>query len=310
MISKRFIVTGGCGFIGSHLVQFLLAEGHSVTVIDDLSSGSKNNLDGFADSVDLIVSKVEDFSFDCIDIPHGLFHLAAQASVPYSVDKFFESSTTNVVSTLNVVDYCSRTKVPLIYASSSAVYGNLPLGDEHSSIDLLTPYAADKYVSEIYCEMANKLYGLRSYGLRFFNVYGPRQDPSSPYSGVISIFIDRLLRSLPLTINGGYQTRDFIYVSDIVDAIWQAYRYLDSNPIAGYSNVLTGNSITIDALASLLAEILAINPTLNYRELPFGDPVASSGTTEIMMSQLKLRPSISLRDGLSRTLHWMSSKYE
>ena len=125
----------------------------------------------------------------------GVIHLAAQASVPLSVEDFRISTRSNINGSINVMDYCCRSHVPLVYASSSAVYGNLPVGDDAiRDVDLLSPYAADKYVMEIYAQMAHKVYGLSSVGLRFFNVYGPRQDPHSPYSGVISVFIERMLK--------------------------------------------------------------------------------------------------------------------
>lgn len=309
-MKKKFMVTGGCGFIGSHLVEFLDGAGHSVIVIDDLSTGFQSNLDGCNNQIEMIVSRVEDFDFRAVGNLDGVFHLAAQASVPYSIDHFYDSSATNVRSTIKVIDYCSRHKVPLVYASSSAVYGNLPLGDEGAEVDILSPYAADKLVAEIYSAMAYKLYSLRSYGLRFFNVYGPRQDPKNPYSGVISIFVDRLLNGLPITINGGYQTRDFIYVNDIVEGLYRSYQYLQENDVAIYSNLLTGHSISIDELAKELASILGVNPDVNYRELPFGDPAVSLGATDRMNHNLKVGPLTTLAVGLKETVDWMREQNE
>lgn len=307
---KTYLVTGGCGFIGSHLVERLDADNCSTIVIDDLSSGYKENLASCSRRVQCHASKVEECDFDGLGPIDGVFHLAAQASVPYSIDHFYESTSTNLRSTVKVIDYCCRNRVPLVYASSSAVYGNLPLGAEQSGVDLLSPYATDKLVSEIYCSMAHKLYSLRSYGLRFFNVYGPRQDPKNPYSGVISIFVNRMLKNQPIYINGGYQTRDFIYVKDVVEGLLQANRYLQANDVSTYSNLLTGTSVSIDDLSTRLSEILNVIPERIYRELPLGDPEISMGTTERMADQLGVDALTPLSSGLRNTVDWMRGQIE
>ena len=302
---KRFLVTGGCGFIGSHLVEHLNREGHSVTVVDDLSSGYRSNLAYAGPLESLIEARVEDVDLSRLARFDGVFHLAAQASVPLSIKDFFSSSSTNILSALKVIDYCATAHVPLVYASSSAVYGKLPLGDEGGSVDLWSPYSADKLMSEIYCDVAYKLYGLRSYGLRFFNVYGPRQDPTNPYSGVISIFADRILKGEPITINGGHQTRDFIYVKDVVRGIWEGYKYLLENSVSTYSNFLTGNSISIDELANNLLNLAGNNVEKLYKDLPLGDPEKSLGTIDRMRELLKLGEFVKLEDGLREVLFWM-----
>jgi UDP-glucose 4-epimerase len=302
---KKFLVTGGCGFIGSHLVERLCNEGHAVTVIDDLSSGYRSNISNAGYLAALIEARVEDVDLSEFDGFDGVFHLAAQASVPLSVKKFLWSSSTNLSSTLKVIDYCSTNRIPLVYASSSAVYGNMPVGDECGSVDLLSPYSADKLMAEIYCDVANKLYGLRSYGLRFFNVYGPRQDPTNPYSGVISIFANRILKGDPITINGGHQTRDFIYVNDIVRGLWNSYEYLLENSVSTYSNLLTGNSISIDELANILMALAGNIVEKRYQKLPSGDPEKSLGRTDRMRNQLKMEQFVRLDDGLRQVLTWM-----
>ena len=169
----------------------------------------------------LILKDVIDTDFTSLDHFDGVFHLAAQASVPLSINNLYESSSNNLLSSLKIIELCAETSTPLVYASSSAVYGNLDIGDDDNLVDLISPYSADKRMLEIYCDMAFKLYNLRSFGLRFFNVYGPRQDPTNPYSGVISIFADKILKGEAITINGGAQTRDFIYVGDVVRGIWE-----------------------------------------------------------------------------------------
>jgi UDP-glucose 4-epimerase len=307
LMPKKFLVTGGCGFIGSHIVAHLIQAGHLVTVIDDLSSGYRSNLADVGSVDALIEGRVEDVDLFGLAGFDGVFHLAAQASVPLSVKNFYTSSTTNLLSTLKVIDFCATKHIPLVYASSSAVYGNLPIGDEYGSVELLSPYSADKLMTEIYCDVANKMYGLRSYGLRFFNVYGPRQDPTNPYSGVISIFADRILKGKPITINGGHQTRDFIYVNDVVRGLWNSYEYLLENSVSTYSNLLTGNSISIDELANILMSLAGKIVEKRYQKLPPGDPEKSLGTIDRMRDQLKMSQFVKLDDGLRQVLIWMKA---
>jgi UDP-glucose 4-epimerase len=309
-VSRRFLVTGGCGFIGSHLTIALLARGDAVVVIDDLSSGVRTNLPVTDDRLDCIVARAQDVDLAGLGPFHGAFHLAAQASVPLSIEQFYDSSMTNLASTLRVMAHCSQAQVPLVYASSSAVYGNLPLGDEAGAIDLLSPYAADKFTSEVYAAMAQTLYGLRSYGLRFFNVYGPRQPPDSPYSGVIAIFVGRLLMGEALHINGGHQTRDFVFVADVVRGLLAAHAYLENRAVATCSNLLTGRSISIDQLADQLSAIVGVTPERVYRALPAGDPAASLGDRRLMDRQLELGAMTSLEDGLTATIDWMRRLHE
>lgn len=304
---KRFLVTGGCGFIGSHLVEHLVQLGHSITVVDDLSSGSLTNLKDIIEYIEIVENRVELINYSNLLKFDGVFHLAAQSSVPLSVKNFYDSSSKNLLSTLKIIDLCCKDKIPLVYASSSAVYGNLPMGDEDGKVDLLSPYAADKLNIEIYSSIANELYGLHSYGLRFFNVYGPRQDPKNPYSGVISIFANRILKGQPLIINGGYQTRDFIYVTDVIKGLWSAYEFLLKSPGSSYSNLLSGVSISIDKLADTLMTISGISVEKQYRNLSPDDPEKSLGAVNRMRENLKLRHFVALEDGLHEVLTWMKT---
>ena len=186
-----------------------------------MSAGDLDNLNSIIEAIDFYQAKIEKFDFVKIGRVDAVIHLAAQASVPVSVECFRDSSSTNLLGTISVLDFCRRHDIPLVYASSSAIYGDLALGDDEcEKIDLLSPYAVDKYVMEIYAKAAFRLYGLSSIGLRFFNVYGPRQDAKSPYSGVISVFADRLINGKSIVINGGHQTRDFIYINDVVNAFY------------------------------------------------------------------------------------------
>jgi UDP-glucose 4-epimerase len=282
----RYLVTGGAGFIGSHLIELLVSKGHEVLCLDDLSTGYGSNLSSVISKIDFYNEKVELFDFNQLGKIDAIIHLAAQASVPISITNFYSSSTSNILSSLKVIDYCRLKKIPIIYASSAAVYGNLDFGnDESENVNILSPYAADKYALELYSKIAHNIYQLSSIGLRFFNVYGPRQDPKSPYSGVISIFSDRLKKRKNITINGGYQTRDFIYVKDVADVIYKAIEIASSNLVCEVSNVLTGNSITIDSLAMEMTKFIDSKTEINYLKLQPSDPEHSNGST-IKMTKL------------------------
>lgn len=277
-------------------------------MIDDLSTGHKSNLNSILNSITFYEEKIEFFDFKVLPKVDAVIHLAAQPSVPISISDFRNSSSGNILGTIKIIDYCCINQVPLIYASSSAIYGNLELGsDTCSEIDLLSPYATDKYVMELYAKTAFKLYQLSSIGLRFFNVYGPRQDPSSEYSGVISIFIDRLLKGKNITINGGYQTRDFIYVNDVVDIIFESITLSSKRQLCEQSNVLTGKSVSIDYLANILIKDIGLDIDINYQALSIGDPKKSSGSIKKMteLFGVDLKNMTSLNTGLSETVEFI-----
>ena len=206
-----------------------------------------------------------------------------------SIDNFFESSSNNILGTLKVFSLAKEQSIPLVYASSSAVYGNLPMGDDQKeNYDILSPYAQDKLTIEHYAAMMHKIFEVRSIGLRFFNVYGPRQDPTNPYSGVISIFIDRILNNNDITINGGYQTRDFIYVNDIVYVLIESMKLLHKKNMVDYINVGTGRSVSIDDLFLKLKSITKTNPKIIRKNLPKGDPEKSFGTYDKIKNILNI----------------------
>ena len=306
----KILITGGAGFIGSNLCDYLLLKKHKIVIVDDLSTGHKSNLSSIFDKIEFYKEKIEWFDFDKVSDIDAIVPLAAQPSVPLSITNFADSSSSNLLGTINVIDYCRVRKIPFIYASSSAVYGNLPLGDDESKkIDLLSPYATDKYAMELYANTAYKLYQLSSIGLRFFNVYGPRQDPNSPYSGVISIFADRILEGREITINGGHQTRDFVYVKDVVNTIYQAITLVSKSVICEVSNVLTGESVTIDHLSNQMMDIVGVDVNKTYQDLSMGDPEQSDGTVEKMVKlfSIEIRRFSKLREGLQETIQYIKS---
>jgi UDP-glucose 4-epimerase len=310
-LNKKYIVTGGAGFIGSHLIEKLIERGNKVICVDDLSTGRLDNLPQ-NDNLIFIKKQAQNIIHSELgnDID-GIFHLAAQASVPVSINNFFDSSKNNLLGMLKIWEFAKKGKIPIVFASSSAVYGNLPIGnDELNKYDILSPYARDKLTMEDYAAMCFNIYNIPSVGLRFFNVYGPRQDPSNPYSGVISIFIDKLLQKKSVTVNGGYQTRDFIFVEDIVKVMIESMEYLFNNRSCDAFNVGTGVSITIDQLLVMLTDIIEVEPKINIKELPSGDPEKSGGTYEKLtrVFNIDIDQCIKLEDGLRATVDYIRNE--
>jgi UDP-glucose 4-epimerase len=306
----RYLVTGGCGFIGSHLVERLLAAGHEVTVLDDLSSGKAENL---AAGAALMVGDVADPGTvaSAMAGQDGAFHLAAIASVERSREDWVRTHQVNLGGTVNVLDAARRARegggpVPVVYASSAAVYGDnpaVPLAED-AQPQPLSAYGADKFGCELHARIADRIHGLKSVGFRFFNVYGPRQDPASPYSGVISIFADRIGRGEPITIYGdGEQVRDFVYVGDLVQYLLAAM----ARPMLGalVFNVCSGQATSVNHLAGLLGELTQRTPAIGYAPAREGDIRRSLGDPRRLMAEFGFACDTSLREGLRNTLKWL-----
>jgi len=296
---SRYLVTGGAGFIGSHLVDYLLLEGHSVTIIDDLSSGKIENV---SKKCKLIVGNINDVdllnkTFKNIDF---CYHFAAIPSVQKSVDNWVECHKANLTGTINIFLQCSKQNIPVIYASSAAIYGDseiFPLSEENMP-KLLSPYGADKYSCELQAHVFAHVHGLKSVGLRFFNVYGSRQDPNSPYSGVISIFIDNIKNNKPLNVFGdGSQERDFIYIDDVVKALVLARDNIVNK--SQIYNVCTGYGITINSLIKTLFEVFDKEVPVNYLNRRDGDIHKSIGNNQKAISEIGFKSLTSLKDGLN-----------
>ena len=302
----RFLVTGGAGFIGSHLVHALLEEGHAVRVLDDLSSGHRENL---PQQVELAEADVTDPAAveSAIDDVDGCFHLAAIASVARSHRDWLRSHQVNLTGTINVFDQARpsrrRRELPVVYASTAAIYGNcgsFPV-DEESPAAPLSAYGADKHACELHARVAGAIHGVPTVGLRFFNLYGPRQDPLSPYSGVISIFADRLLRGEPVEIFGdGEQARDFIYISDAVQALRRAMRVATTG--AFVFNVCTGKATSVSSLADTMAELCGTKLVVRHRPARCGEVRISIGDPQRAVEQLGFTAQTKLTDGLEMTL--------
>ena len=311
----RILVTGGAGFIGSHLIAALIADGQDVRVLDDLSTGKRANL---PDEVTLIEGDVADpvavaAAMAGVD---GCFHLAAIASVERGVQDWLGTHRVNQTGTITVLD-AARARpgmraqaVPVVYASSAAVYGDapdLPI-TEATPARPLSAYGADKLGSELHARVAAHGHGVPAVGLRFFNVYGPRQDPLSPYSGVISIFCERLLRAAPLRIYGdGGQSRDFIYVADVVAALRAAMARAQAGatrPGEAF-NVCSGIATRIDALAAVIARLCGTVPEIQHAPGRSGEIRHSLGSRAKAEAALGLAAPAALATGLAATLAWM-----
>lgn len=301
----RYLVTGGCGFIGSHLAEGLIRSGHQVRILDNLSSGKRENSPSGAE---LVIGEITDRALvgSCTDGMDGVFHLAAIASVDASRRDWLGSHAVNLTGTINVFDAARRDGRPgarVVYASSAAVYGDIA-GVPATEADLPRPtnsYGADKLGSELHGRVASLLYQVPTVGLRLFNVYGPRQDPSSPYSGVISIFADRLRRKAPVTILGdGSQVRDFVAVSDAVAFFMAA---MAAEGAAGeVFNVCTGRGTTILDLAHLMADRLGVAPELRMEPARPGDIRTSTGDPTRAARVLHCKARLSVRQGLAAML--------
>src|SRR5271165_3679201 len=305
---NTYLVTGGAGFIGSHLCEALVARGDTVRVIDDLSTGHRHNL---PPDVTLMVGDVADpdavgRAMEGVD---GCFHLAAIASVEKGVTDWLGTHRANITGTITVLDAIrrQRSRLPLVYASSAAVYGDtttVPVGETEPRAPL-SAYGADKYGCELHARVGSRVHGIPTTGLRFFNVYGPRQDARSPYSGVISIFCERICAGAPVTIFGdGRQTRDFVYVSDVVRALLaaMALRPLD----APVFNVCTGVPTSVAALAKLIAELAGKPLEARIQPTRTGEIRHSLGVPGLANRVLGLSDRVPLRAGLGKVLDWMT----
>jgi len=303
------LVTGGAGFIGSHLVEALVARGDAVRVLDNFSTGKEANLSAVADRIELIRGDICDLDAvrKAVAGVQLVFHQAALVSVPRSMHEPATNHAINIDGTFNVLEAAREVAVDgVVLASSAAVYGDLPglPKSEDMPTGPTSPYGLAKLVGEQYARLYRQCYGLPTVALRYFNVYGPRQDPSSPYSGVISIFMDRLLAGDGVTIYGdGEQTRDFVYVADIVRANLLA---ASSPPEAAGQvfNVSTGQATTINALWDTLQAIAGGSQPARHADARSGDIRHSVASPERARRVLGYEPSTPLTEGLRRTLEW------
>lgn len=300
----RYLVTGGAGFIGSHLCDALLGAGHTVRVLDDLSTGKRTNLD---DRAELLTGDVADPAVvrRAMSGMDGCFHLAAIASVVRANEDWLGAHRVNLGGTIAVLDAAARMgRVPVVYASSAAVYGALDgVASETSLTVPLSAYGADKLGSEQHARAGFVVHGVPSVGFRFFNVYGPRQDPRSPYSGVISIFAAALAAGRGVTMHGdGQQSRDFIYVTDVVAFLVAGMVRAEAEQGAWVLNACTGRETTIRALVDTLGRLLERRPVITAGPSRSGDVRRSVGAPERARELLASVAQTDLYGGLQATL--------
>ncbi len=315
LAGERVLVTGGAGFIGSHVVGALLERGARVVVIDNFSTGSRENLLRYEGGLGfrLIEADITSSLWPSLfaaqqDEPiDRIIHLAAQTSVPRSLVKPLEDIQINQVATLQLLEFarCSGVK-KIVFASSAATYGDLEAEQmrEDMPTSPLSPYGLNKLTSEGWLRVYALHYAVPAVSLRFFNVFGPRQDPRSPYSGVISLFLQRALLGQELLIFGdGRQTRDFVFVEDIVQALLLGC----FGPVSrGESiNVGTGRAVTITRLAELVMSLCESPSRLRYAEARAGEIKHSCADISMARHLLGYQPTVSVEEGLSRTLEWL-----
>jgi nucleoside-diphosphate-sugar epimerase len=298
----KALVIGGAGFIGSHLAERLAREGHSVRVFDNLTTGKRENLAPVASEVEIAVADVR-HPERLLQEMRGcdvVFHQAAIVSVPYSVDHPDETLDVNLRGTLNVLQAAKATGVKrVVMASSAAVYGEDPELPKRETMlpSPISPYGLEKLASEHYLAIWAKLFGVETVALRYFNVFGPRQDPSSAYSGVISIFVDRILRGEPLTIFGdGEQFRDFVYVANVVDAnVLAATRPQAAGRVY---NVGCGQRTSLNELAAILGRICDRDVKPRHAEPRAGDIRESLADVGRARAELGYEPRVGVEEGL------------
>ncbi|GIK08357.1 MAG: UDP-glucose 4-epimerase-like protein [Anaerolineaceae bacterium] len=305
------LVTGGAGFIGSHIVRGLLERGDRVRVLDNFSTGKRGSLDGL--DVEIVEADLRDASrlTEACRGVETVFHQAAFVSVPQSMQEPLDCFDVNVTGTASLLEAARKHGVKrVVFASSAAVYGDsdaYPLSEE-TPLRPLSPYAASKRVDEIYGQLYTASFGVEVVGLRYFNVYGPRQRPDSQYAAAVPIFIRRLLDNKPVTIFGdGGQTRDLIFVGDVVRANFAAAAH-PSAP-GGVFNICTGNETRILDLVEILQDLFPSAPAPEFAAPRAGDIYRSIGSPQKAAETIGFRAEVSLTDGLARTAEWMKESW-
>jgi UDP-glucose 4-epimerase len=307
----RALITGGAGFIGSHLADRLVADGHEVRVLDDLSTGFPENLNPGAE---LLVGDVadEELVARAVDGCEVVFHQAAHRAVLRSVEHPLATDTANVHGTLTVLECARRAGVRrVVYASSSSVYGGADLLPTPESAPTLprSPYAVTKLAGEHYCRVFWELFGLETVSLRYFNVYGPRQRPDSAYAAVIPLFIDALATGRPPTVHGdGLQSRDFTYVDDVVAANLRAAEAPAARCAGRAYNVAGGGRHSRLDLLAVLGRIMGVRPEPVHTDPRPGDVRHTQADLSAAERDLGHRPAVGFEEGLRRTVAWFASR--
>lgn len=309
----RYLVTGGAGFIGSNLVDELVRRGHKVVVLDDLSAGQEANLADVRDKIDLHIGSITDLAAvqsACRGVDY-VIHLAARTSVPRSVQDPLETNYVNIDGTLNVLVAARDARARrFVYAASSAAYGETPSLPKVESMpaEPISPYGVTKYVGELYAHVFGRAYGLENACIRYFNVFGPRQDPTSPYSGVLSRFMLAVIQGRPPVVYGdGEQSRDFTYIENIVEETLLA---CETGHASGkVFNGGTGARITINQVLLLLEKVSGKKIQAKYEPPRTGDIRDSQADISLARKVLGYEPRVHFEEGLRRTWKWYKENF-
>jgi nucleoside-diphosphate-sugar epimerase len=307
-ILMNILITGGAGFIGSNLVEALVKRGEKVRVLDNFSTGKRENLLPFSNQIEVIEGDIRSYHIvrEAIDGMEVIFHQAALPSVPRSIKDPLTTNEVNATGTLNLLQAAKDVKVRrIVYASSSSIYGNNNVLPKRESMipRPLSPYAVSKLAGEEYCRIFTELYGLETVSLRYFNVFGPRQDPTSQYSAVIPKFISAFLNVYAITVYGdGSQTRDFTFVGNVVKANLLA---MESDKAVGkVFNIASGKSHTLKELIELLKYIFNKDPNIKYVTNRKGDVIHSYADITLASEIIGYKVSIDFEEGLKATVDW------
>ena len=309
---SSYLVTGGAGFIGSALVRRLALSGAAVRVADNFSTGLRENLAGMLDRIELLEGDLiePDFAQRAVAGMDFIFHQAAIASVPRSIEDPIGQHHANLSATVNLLTAAEKAGVKrFVFASSSAVYGNCKVlpATENTPDDPISPYAVAKLACEKYCQSFGRVFGLETVCLRYFNVFGPRQSPTSPYSGVISLFLEAALKRKAPTIYGdGEQSRDFVYVENVVDANLVACSKKEA--ASRVFNIGCGERHTLNALLKALSRIMGRELIPHHAPARPGDALHSQADISLARRVLGYEPQVALEEGLRRTLQWFEAR--
>lgn len=302
----KYLVTGGAGFIGSNIVEELLKHGHSVRVLDNFSTGRRSNIQDFLDDIELFEGDIRSYHtvIHAVKGVEVILHQAALPSIPRSINDPITTNEVNVVGTINILDAARDQNVRrVVFASSSSVYGDSPELPKREDVmpNPLSPYAVSKLAGEKYCQVYSKLYPLETLVLRYFNVFGPRQDPNSQYSAVIPKFIKAMKADKqPVIYGDGTQSRDFTYVSNVVEAnILAAESKLNSGTVM---NCATHGQVTLNELVEKINNILKKSIKPVYTKRRPGDIKHSYASIDLITEQLNYNPKINFNEGLLKTI--------
>jgi UDP-N-acetylglucosamine 4-epimerase len=309
----RYLITGGAGFIGSNIVDELVRRGQNAVILDDLSSGKEKNLEGAASKIEFLKGSITDLAAvqsACRGVDY-VIHLAARTSVPRSVADPIESNRVNIDGTLNVLVAARDAKAKrIVFAASSSAYGETPTLPKVETMvpNPISPYGVTKFVGEMYSQVFGRVYGLENVSLRYFNVFGPRQDPTSQYSGVLSRFMLAILDgTAPVVYGDGEQSRDFTFVANVVDATLRACEAPGAT--GKVFNVGTGARITLNQVLKQLEKLSGKSVSAKYDPPRNGDILHSQADVSLGRALLGYIPSVDFPTGLQRTWEWYKETY-